>query len=571
MDILLKHAKKYRVDIFWAVVMVVIMAVSTLWQPKLLQKVIDAILKDQGDKITSLGIYLIVVAVIGLLAGVVNTILSAKVAQSMSADIRETAFRKIQTFSFGNIERFQAGNIVVRLTNDITQIQTLIMTILQTLIRVPILFVGAFILAMDTIPDLWWIIVILIVAVLGISMLTFGRMGRHFGLMQGLIDRVNELAKENLMGVRVVKSFNQETNEEKRFDKVSDDLNAQNIYVGTLFSVLIPAFTLIGNMAVVAAIYFVGDLAKADPSTVTAITSFINYLMQIMFAIIIGGMMMTFSARAMVSIKRLREILDEEPDIYYTDVPEENLTGSVSFEDVSFSYEGDDKPTLKHINFEVKPGEMIGIVGATGSGKTTLAQMIPRLFDPQEGMVKVGGKNLRDINEKSLRKTVAFVLQKAILFSGTIADNLRQGKEDAAEEDMDVASQIAQASEFINRLPARYDAEVEERSANFSGGQKQRLSITRGVIGKPKILILDDSTSALDAQSEKLVQKALNNELKATTTFVIAEKISSVINADRIFVMDDGELVGEGTHKDLVENSQIYQEIYNTQKGKETV
>lgn len=571
MDILLKHAKKYRVDIFWAVVMVVIMAISTLWQPKLLQKVIDAILKDQGDKITTLGLYLIGVAVIGLLAGVVNTILSAKVAQSMSADIRETAFRKIQTFSFSNIERFQAGNIVVRLTNDITQIQTLIMTILQTLIRVPILFIGAFILAMNTIADLWWIIIILIVCVLGISMLTFGRMGRHFGLMQGLIDRVNELAKENLMGVRVVKSFNQEKNEEKRFEKVSDDLNAQNIYVGTLFAVLIPAFTLIGNMAVVAAIYFVGDLAKADPSTVTAITSFVNYLMQIMFAIIIGGMMMTFSARAMVSIKRLREILDEEPDIYYQDVPEEDLTGSVSFEDVSFSYEGDDKPTLKHVSFDVKPGEMIGIVGATGSGKSTLAQMIPRLFDPQEGMIKVGGQNLKDVNEKSLRKTVAFVLQKAILFSGTIADNLRQGKDDANEKDMDMASQIAQASEFINRLPERYDAEVEERSANFSGGQKQRLSITRGVIGKPKILILDDSTSALDAQSEKLVQKALNNELKETTTFVIAEKISSVINADRIFVMDDGKLVGEGTHKALVENSQIYQEIYNTQKGKETV
>lgn len=571
MDILLKHAKKYRVDIFWAIVMVVIMAVSTLWQPKLLQKVIDAILKDQGDKITTLGLYLIGVAVIGLLAGVVNTILSAKVAQSMSADIRETAFRKIQTFSFSNIERFQAGNIVVRLTNDITQIQTLIMTILQTLIRVPILFIGAFILAMNTIADLWWIIIILIVCVLGISMLTFGRMGRHFGLMQGLIDRVNELAKENLMGVRVVKSFNQEKNEEKRFDKVSDDLNAQNIYVGTLFAVLIPAFTLIGNMAVVAAIYFVGDLAKTDPSTVTAITSFVNYLMQIMFAIIIGGMMMTFSARAMVSIKRLREILDEEPDIYYQDVPEEDLTGSVSFEDVSFSYEGDDKPTLKHVSFDVEPGEMIGIVGATGSGKSTLAQMIPRLFDPQEGMIKVGGENLKDVNEKSLRKTVAFVLQKAILFSGTIADNLRQGKEDANEKDMDMASQIAQASEFINRLPERYDAEVEERSANFSGGQKQRLSITRGVIGKPKILILDDSTSALDAQSEKLVQKALNNELKETTTFVIAEKISSVINADRIFVMDDGKLVGEGTHRDLVENSQIYQEIYNTQKGKETV
>lgn len=394
-------------------------------------------------------------------------------------------------------------------------------------------------------------------------------MGAHFGFMQKFIDRVNELAKENLAGVRVVKSFNQESNEQKRFDVVSDKLNGENIYVGVLFSILIPAFTLVGNLAIVAAIYFVGDLAKTDPNSVAAIASFINYLLQVMFAIIIGGMMMTFSARAMVSLQRLREILDTNPDITYPDVPETDLTGSVSFDHVSFTYEGDDSPTLKDVSFAVNAGEMVGIVGATGSGKSTLAQMIPRLFDPQMGTVKVGNINLKDVNEHSLRKTVAFVLQRAILFSGSVADNLRQGKHDATETEMARASKIAQAAEFINRLPNRFEAPVEERSANFSGGQKQRLSITRGVIGRPKVLIMDDSTSALDAKSEKLVQQALNNELKGTTTFIIAEKISSVINADKIFVMDDGQLVGQGTHQELVKSNQIYQEIYATQKGKE--
>lgn len=537
------------------------MVFSTLWQPKLLQNVIDAILKNQSQEITKIGIWLIVIAVIGLLAGVANTILSAKVAQSMSADIRETIFRKIQTFSYGNIERFQTGNLVVRLTNDINQIQMLIMTILQSLIRVPILFVGAFILAINTIHQLWWIIVVLVVLVFGISAATFGKMGAHFGFMQKYIDRVNELAKENLAGVRVVKSFNQEDDEQQRFDVVSDKLNGENIYVGVLFSVLIPAFTLVGNMAVVAAIYFVGDLAKTDPGSVAAIASFINYLMQVMFAIIIGGMMMTFSARAMVSLQRLHEILDTTPDIKYDNVTPSELTGAVSFDHVSFTYEGDDHATLKDISFDVQPGEMVGIVGATGSGKSTLAQMIPRLFDPQEGTVSVGGTDLKHVNEHSLRQSVAFVLQRAILFSGSVADNLRQGKHDATLEDMDRASKIAQAAEFINRLPERFDATVEERSANFSGGQKQRLSITRGVIGQPKVLIMDDSTSALDARSEKLVQQALNNELKHTTTFIIAEKISSVIHADKIFVMDEGQLVGQGTHQELVQNNQIYQEI----------
>ncbi|WP_057808608.1 ABC transporter ATP-binding protein [Furfurilactobacillus siliginis] len=570
MSVIKPHLRRYAWGSFWAILSAVIIAGASLWQPKLLQKVINAILAGNNDKVMSLGIDLVIIAVIGLIAGVLNTIFAAKVSMGMAADIREAAYRKIQTFSFGNVERFSAGNLVVRLTNDITQIQTLLMNVFQMLIRVPIMFVGALILALNTIPQLWWIIVIQIVLVVGVVTGTFGRMGKRFGLMQHLIDRVNELAKENLAGVRVVKSFNQETNEQKRFNKVSDDLNDQNIAVGIIFSIIIPAFMLIGSLAVASAIYFTGDIAKTHPGAVAAIASFINYLMQIMFAIINGGMMLTFSARAMVSLGRLNEIMQTTPDVTYkADAPASELTGSVNFDHVSFTYEGDDQPTLKDVSFNVQPGEMIGIVGATGSGKSTLAQLIPRLFDPQSGTVSVGGTDLRDVNERSLRKAVAFVLQRAILFSGTIAQNLQQGLKSADEKDMDRASRIAQASEFIDRLPERYDAAIEERSSNFSGGQKQRLSITRGVIGQPKILILDDSTSALDAESEKLVQEALNDELKGTTTFVIAEKISSVVHADRILVLDQGQLVGEGTHQELVKSNAVYQEIYHTQKGKE--
>ncbi|MCX4000346.1 ABC transporter ATP-binding protein/permease [Enterococcus faecium] len=569
MKLILRHAKKYKVAVFISLLSVAVMVAAALWQPKLLQQVLEAIITEDNDEMKTIGIYLISLALLGLAAGVTNTIFSAKVAQGVSADIREEAFRKIQTFSFGNIEQFSAGNLVVLLTNDITQIQNLVMISLQSLFRIPFLFIGAFILAMITMPQLWWIIVALIVTVFLITALSFTRMGKHFMIIQKLIDRVNSIAKENLLGIRVVKSFVQEENQLKSFSKVSEDLTKHNIIVGTLFSVMIPSFMLAANLAVVGAIFFVSDLVKDDPTLIGGIASFMNYLMQIMMAIIIGGMMMMMTSRAAVSLKRIAEILDAEPDLTYLDVPEQELTGSVTFDHVSFRYPGEDTDTLKDISFSIKPGEMVGIVGATGAGKSTLAQLIPRLFDPTEGKVEVGGVDLRQVNEKSLRQTVSFVLQKAILFSGTIAQNLRQGKKNATEKEMEHASSIAQAKEFIEKLSDRYEAPIEERSSNFSGGQKQRLSITRGVIGNPKILILDDSTSALDARSEKLVREALDRDLKGTTTIVIAQKIASVVKADRILVLDEGRLVGEGTHEELVAGNRVYQEIFETQKGTE--
>ncbi|WP_430536574.1 ABC transporter ATP-binding protein [Listeria rocourtiae] len=570
MKVLFQHLKKYKLQTTLSTLFIVVMVISQLWQPKLLQQVLEAIINDKMDEITRIGILLIVIALVGLIAGILNTILSAKVAQGVGADIRETSFRKIQTFSFSNIERLSTGNLVVRQTNDITQVQNLVMMSLQSITRIPIMFIGSFILAMYTLPELWWIIIVLVVLVLLIVFLIFGRMGKHFGKIQGFIDRVNAIAKENLAGMRVVKSFVQEKNELDRFTKTSDKLTHHTIVVGQLFSIMIPAFMLVSNMAVVAAIFFAGDLVKDNPEVIGAIASFMNYLMQIMMAIIIGGMMMMMASRAMISLKRIGEVLETEPDITYDEnAPKQDLIGSVEFRDVSFQYEGDETKALKNISFEAKPGEMVGIVGATGSGKSTLAQLIPRLYDPTEGEILIGGTDLKKVNKQTLRDTVSLVLQRAILFSGSIAENLRHGKKDATSEDMDKATRIAQAKEFIERQADVYEAPIVERGNNFSGGQKQRLSISRGIIGEPKILILDDSTSALDARSEKLVKEALSNELGDTTTFIIAQKISSVIHADKILVLDAGELVGVGTHKELVETSDVYREIYDTQKGKE--
>ncbi|WP_439443116.1 ABC transporter ATP-binding protein [Listeria aquatica] len=570
MKILLQHLKKYRVETIFSTIFVAIMVISQLWQPKLLQQVLDAIVNDKMDEISSIGILLIVIAVIGLVAGILNTILSAKIAQGVGADIRESSFRKVQTFSFSNIERFSTGNLVVRQTNDITQVQNLVMLSLQSLTRIPIMFIGSFVLAMVTLPALWWVIILLVVLVVLIVMLTFGAMGKHFAKIQTFLDKVNAIAKENLAGMRVVKSFVQEDNEINRFTETSDKLTAHTIRVGVLFSVMIPAFMFVSNLAIVVSVYFVGDMVKDDPTVIGAVASFMNYLMQIMMAIIIGGMLTMMASRAFVSLGRISEVLNTDADITYDpNTKEEDLDGSVEFKDVSFRYEGDDENALSHISFKADPGETVGIVGATGSGKSTLAQLIPRLYDPQEGEVLIGGENLKKINKKTLRQTVSLVLQRAILFSGTISDNLRHGKQNASETEMENATTIAQAKEFIERQDKRYEAIVEERGNNYSGGQKQRLSISRGVIGTPKILILDDSTSALDAKSEKLVKEALANELNDTTTFIIAQKISSVIQADKILVLDKGKLVSVGSHHELLQTSSVYQEIYETQKGKD--
>ncbi len=295
-----------------------------------------------------------------------------------------------------------------------------------------------------------------------------------------------------------------------------------------------------------------------------------TYMGMIMFAIIMGGMISMFASRGMVSIGRINEVLNTDPAMKFDEnAKDEVLSGSVKFDHVSFSYPNDEEPTLKDISFEVEPGQMVGIVGATGAGKSTLAQLIPRLFDPTEGTVSVGGKDLKTVSRGTLKKNISIVLQKAILFSGTIAGNIKQGKADATDEEMTRAARIAQAAEFITTKDGQYDSEVEERGNNFSGGQKQRLSITRGVVKNPNVLILDDSTSALDAKSEKLVQEALNKDLKDTTTIIIAQKISSVVHADNILVLDQGKLVGQGTHQELVAENKIYQEIYDTQKAQE--
>lgn len=560
---------RYKWHALTSVVLTSIVVITTLLQPSYLKDVLTAVLLNDQDEIFRVGKILLVIAGIGLLAGLANTINAAKIAQGVSADIRENTFRKIQSFSYANIEEFNAGNLVVRMTNDVTQIQNLTMMLFTILLRVPLLFIGAFIMAVRTLPELWWMIIVMVILIVAIMAIVMGQMGPRFGKFQTLMDRMNSIVKENLRGIRVVKSFVQEKNQYDKFKEVSNELLDLNIFIGYGFSILQPLMMFISYMAIFASLYLVSGMVDTNIEAVGGFTSFMSYLMQIMFAIIMTSFMGMQASRAAISIKRIAEVLNTEPAMTFVDVPDEELNGSIVFDNVTFTYPHDTEPTLKNISFEIEPGQMVGVVGATGAGKSTLAQLIPRLFDPQEGSIFIGGRDVKEVNKNTLRDTVSIVLQKAILFSGTIADNLRQGAPGADLLRLERAAGIAQAKEFIDRLDETYESKVEERGNNFSGGQKQRISIARGVIGEPKVLVLDDSTSALDAKSEKLVQEALNHELKATTTVIVAQKISSVIKADKILVLDEGRLIGEGTHAELVANNAIYREIYETQKGRE--
>ena len=560
---------RYKWYALGSVLLVSTVVITTLLQPSYLKEVLTAVLMNDQDEIFRVGKWLLIIAGIGLVAGLVNTIVAAKIAQGVSADIREKTFRKIQEFSYANIEEFNAGNLVVRMTNDVTQIQNLVMMLFTILMRVPLLFIGAFFMAVTTLPELWWMIIVMVVLVAAVMALVMSQMGPRFGKFQTLMEKMNSIAKENLRGIRVVKSFVQEKNQYAKFKETSNKLLDLNLFIGYGFSVLQPLMMFISYMAIFASLYLVSGMVQDNVEVIGSFTSFMSYLMQIMFAIIMTSFMGMQASRAAISIKRINEVLDTEPAMTFVDSPDEDLIGKIVFDNVSFTYPHDTEPTLKNVSFEIEPGQMVGVVGATGAGKSTLAQLIPRLFDPQEGSVLIGGRNVKDINQKTLRQTVSIVLQKAILFSGTIADNLRQGAPGASLEKLERAAGIAQAKEFIDRLDETYESQVEERGNNFSGGQKQRMSIARGVIGDPKVLVLDDSTSALDAKSEKLVQEALNHDLKGTTTVIIAQKISSVVKADKILVLDEGRLIGEGTHSELVATNAVYREIYETQKGKE--
>lgn len=566
----MSHVRNYRIPVLGSVISLIIAAFCSLLQPWLLQDTLNCLMKNDAAGIKRYGIFLLLLAAIGVVCGILNIWFAAKTAQGVTSDVREQLYRKIQSFSFSNIEKFSVGTLIVRLINDMNQVTNIIMTTLMQVLRMPIILIGSFVMGIVTLPRYWWVQILLLLIVSLVLFFVFPSLDKLFSKYQVWFDECNTVARESMQGVRVVKSFNQQDQETEKFTASSNELNQLNIKIGYVFSILMPAFTLVVCIGTALIVYLVGKNIGLYPKDISAISSYVGYLSQMLSNLAFGGMMLAQYSRGLVSLKRIDEVIETEPDLKFNhEESNVDLKGSVEFGDVSFKYPGSSKETLSHVSFKVDPGETVGIVGRTGSGKSTLVSLLVRLYDPTSGTIRLGGCDLRDVNERKLRKMAALVQQKALLFSGTIADNLRQGDENATEEDMERAIEISQAKEFIDKYPDRFEHVVEERSANFSGGQQQRLSIARGIIGKPKVLILDDSTSALDAESEKKVQAGLEQKLGDATVFIIAEKIFSVMHADKILVMDDGKIKAMGTHEELLLTSPLYQKIYETQRAGE--
>ena len=567
---LMSHVRNYRIPVLGSVISLIIAAFCSLLQPWLLQDTLNCLMKNDAAGIKRYGIFLLLLAAIGVVCGILNIWFAAKTAQGVTSDVREQLYRKIQSFSFSNIEKFSVGTLIVRLINDMNQVTNIIMTTLMQVLRMPIILIGSFVMGIVTLPRYWWVQILLLLIVSLVLFFVFPSLDKLFSKYQVWFDECNTVARESMQGVRVVKSFNRQDQETEKFTASSNKLNQLNIKIGYVFSILMPAFTLVVCIGTALIVYLVGKNIGLYPKDISAISSYVGYLSQMLSNLAFGGMMLAQYSRGLVSLKRIDEVIETEPDLKFNhEESNVDLKGSVEFDDVSFKYPESSKETLSHVSFKVNPGETVGIVGRTGSGKSTLVSLLVRLYDPTSGTIRLGGCDLRDVNERKLRKMAALVQQKALLFSGTIADNLRQGDENATEEDMERAIEISQAKEFIDKYPDRFEHVVEERSANFSGGQQQRLSIARGIIGKPKVLILDDSTSALDAESEKKVQAGLEQKLGDATVFIIAEKIFSVMHADKILVMDDGKIKAMGTHEELLLTSPLYQEIYETQRARE--
>ena len=516
---------------------------------------------------------MIVTALCMMIGGVGGAYFGAKASVNFAADIRSDVYRKVQAFSFANIDRFSTGSLVTRLTNDVTQLQNFVNMLLRMALRAPGMMIGALIMAIALEPRLSMIFVVsipvLLAAVFIITKMGFPRFTR----MQAKIDRLNSTVQENITNVRVVKSFVREDFEEQKFAKANSDLKKTGMGAMKVMIMLQPIMSLCMYATIMAAVWFGSKLVMGNGMAVGNLSAFITYVTQILMSLLMVTMLFMFSSRAMASAERISEVLDEELDLSDEHSARKELTvkeGRIEFRDVNFRYYKSSKDAvLDQINLTIEPGQTVGIIGSTGCGKTTLVSLIPRLYDCDSGQVLVDGVDVKDYSLYHLREGIGMVLQKNVLFSGSISDNLRWGDLEADDTEIEQAAEKAQADMFVKSFPGGYDTMLDQGGTNVSGGQKQRLCIARALLKNPKILILDDSTSAVDTATEAKIREAFSKELSHATKIIIAQRISSVKDADKIVVMDDGKIVGVGSHDRLIEDNETYKEIYYSQIDRE--
>lgn len=570
MSFLYKYFKKYYKMFFLAVGCVMLEVLCDLLQPTLMSIIIDnGISTNDMSMVLKYGFIMIGVSIFGAFIAINRNRFATTVAQDFGAELRLDVFNKIQSFDFDNIDKFERGSLITRLTNDITNIQNFIYGLMRIFVRAPLLAVGCIIMSIR-LDFKMALIVLTIVPIVGVLIYLNLRYGYPYFLkVQRAIDKVNGVIREYLRGVRVVKAFNRFDFEDERFEKVNDDLTYKSVASMKFMAVFNPIITLIVNIAIAIIIWSGATRVNLGTIQVGKIVAFTNYMTQLLFALMATTMIFSSLIRAKTSAERINEIFLEENNIKEVNdkVDDSSEKGNIKFENVIFSYKGlKGDPIIDDISFTLEKGMTLGIVGSTGSGKTTLINLIPRFYDAKSGNILIDGIDIRNYTLEELRSKISIVPQKTVLFSGTIKENIKWGKENATDDEIIEACKIADADSFISGFNEGYDSIVGQGGSNLSGGQKQRVAIARALIKRPEILILDDSTSALDTDTEYRIRKSLKEYSKDMTTILIAQKISSVISADKIIVLDHGKIVGEGTHDELMNNCEVYKDIYKSQQ-----
>ena len=570
----MQYIKPYWVYFTVGPLLMIIEVLGEIFMPKFMAEIINNGVANQNvGYIIGMGVLMLVTALLMMLGGVGGAYFGAKASINFGADVRRDVYAKVQTFSFSNIDKFSTASLVTRLTNDITQVQNFVNMLLRMCLRAPGMLIGALIMALQINAKL----AIILAIVMPIMTVTMGFVLKtgfpRFGIMQKKIDGVNTNVQENLTNVRVVKSFVREDYENEQFQASNRDLKQSALSAIGVMIFIMPLMTFFMNFTSLAVVWFGGKQVMAGDMLIGDLTAFITYITQILSSLMMLSMIFMNASRALASSKRIGEVLDETVDLHDLNAscPDKQVTeGRIEFKNVNFRYyKNNHEKVLDNINLTIEPGKVVGIIGSTGCGKTTLVSMIPRLYDVVEGQVLVDGVDVRDYSLKNLRNGVGMVLQKNVLFSGTIKDNLKWGDENATDEEIRAAAESAQADGFVTNFTDGYDMKLDQGGVNVSGGQKQRLCIARALLKKPKILILDDSTSAVDTATETRIRMAFNNELKDSTKIVIAQRITSVKDADMIIVVNEGQITGVGTHDELLKSNQEYQEIYYSQMDKE--
>ena len=578
----LKRYKKYITPYLSAFVIGPLMMLTEVAGEVMLPKFMSMIINNGVASrnvayIGKMGALMVLTVLFMAVGGILGAYFSAKASISFTSDMRNDLFRKVQQFSFENIDDYSTGSLVTRLTNDVQQVQNVLMMGLRMALRAPGMFLGALIMAFMMNRQLAVIILIVIPLLLAAIILILKTAFPRFGEMQRRLDRLNSGIQESLTNVRVVKSFVREDHEIEKFSKLNDDLKESSLRALRIVIATMPVMMFAMNVTTLAVVWYGGNIIIAGKMPVGDLTAFTTYIVQILMSLMMLSMVFLQSSRASASMKRINEIFDTEiglNDDHAKNKDKKVTEGRVEFKNVSFGYSGENGRkdlVLEGISFTAEPGQTIGIIGSTGSGKTSLVQLIPRLYDVTGGEVLVDGVNVKEYSLKHLREGVGMVLQKNILFSGTIEENLRWGNEDAPMEDVIRFSESAQADPFVKTFKNGYDTEMGQGGVNVSGGQKQRLCIARALLKRPKILILDDSTSAVDTATEAKIRESLYHDLKDTTKIIIAQRISSVQEADQILVLEDGKIIGHGTHEELLKTCEAYSEIYTTQIGNQSI